>query len=219
MGNKFREVGKRKRIWLKLGLCFGFFLLLFTGGVFFRFRGSVPAEPLTEIPAGQVVFYRQDGQDWKDEKLGGSEFTMEFSGCLTACIASVLEMEEAGPRAGEPMNPGELNRLFSENQVYDSQGNIQWGPLEQVLGLKVQREDGREVSAGNMEGMLSRGVFPIARVRMKGVGSFHYVVVVQAGEGQFWCMDPLKQEGELVPLSEYGGRIYAVRYLMEKEES
>ncbi len=121
---------------------------------------------------------------------------------------------KAGPQAGEPMKPRELNRMFSENGVYDSQGNIQWGPLEQLLDLKVDRQDGGEVSAGRMERMLKAGVFPIARVRMKGVGSFHYVVVVQAKDGQFWCMDPLKPEGELAPLSEYLGRIYAVRYLV-----
>lgn len=214
MGSKGRKIRKKKGLWLKVGLGLVFLLLLLTGGAFFRFRGSVPVKPLAEIPAEQVVFYRQDGQEWKDEKLGGSKFTMESSGCLTACIASVLEMEGAGPRAGEPMNPGELNRLFSENQVYDGQGNIQWEPLEQVLGLKAERQDGGQVSAGTMERMLNEGVFPIARVRMKGVGSFHYVVVVQAKDGQFWCMDPLKPEGELAPLSEYLGRIYAVRYLV-----
>ena len=53
----------------------------------------------------------------------------------------------------------------------------------------------------------------IVRVRVKGLGNFHYVLLVKCQDGQFWCMDPLHAEEELVPLSAFGNRIYAIRYL------
>lgn len=37
---------------------------------------------------------------------------------------------------------------------------------------------------------------------------FHYVLIVKAEEGMLYCMDSLQDK--LIPLSQYGNRIYAV---------
>ena len=59
------------------------------------------------------------------------------------------------------------------------------------------------------EEYLNDGKYPIVRVRMSGVGNFHYVLIVGAKEDVYICMEPL--EDELTALSKYGNRIYAVR--------
>lgn len=61
--------------------------------------------------------------------------------------------------------------------------------------------------------LLQDGIYPIVRVRMKGSGNFHFVLIVKSERGKFWCMDPMVQTDSLVSLEEFGNRIYAVRYL------
>ncbi len=60
-----------------------------------------------------------------------------------------------------------------------------------------------------IEQCLAAGHYPIVRVRMHGLGSYHYVLVVGTEEGDYVCMDPL--EDSLTRLSDYLSRVYAVR--------
>lgn len=60
-----------------------------------------------------------------------------------------------------------------------------------------------------MKNCLEHGKFPITRVRMSGIGNFHYVLIVKLEDGIYFCMDPL--EDELQPLSHYRNRVYAIR--------
>ena len=66
-----------------------------------------------------------------------------------------------------------------------------------------------EVTSELLMKCLKDGKYPIVRVRMYGLGNFHYVLIVKAEDGEFYCMDPLKDG--LIPLSDYGNRVYAVR--------
>lgn len=178
----------------------------------FRIRGSVKVKPIRNTPAPEVICYRQDDPRWAGDFLGSSTFTMQSSGCLTTCISSLMLLEEA---AGYK-TPGALNQFFSERQVYDAQGNIQWGMLEQVLGLRFLRKNSGEMEPGDLEQLLTEGVYPIVRVRMRGLGNVHYVLVVKSEEGEFWCMNPLNEKEELVPLSDFGNRIYGIRYILDE---
>lgn len=186
-----------------LGVCFfavGFFLL--------RLRGSVVVRPGgTELKAGQVAAYRQDDEIWAQDTLGDSRFTMKSSGCLVTCIASAVSME-----TGAEITPGTLNAMFSEKQVYDSEGNIQWAAIGELEGYSV--DVFQEVSETELAQCLAFGHYPIVRVRMHGVGSFHYVLIVGVEDGEYICMDPL--ENELTRLSRYWNRVYAVRVVSAK---
>lgn len=169
----------------------------------FRFRGSVPIRAgQTQLPPTDVTAYRQDDPQWADDTLGDSSFTMKSSGCLVSCIASAVNME-----SGDEMTPGELNRLFTEYNVYDREGNIQWSTIDNINGYSSQVYSG--VSQAEIEQCLTAGHYPIVRVRVNAVGNFHYVLIVGTKDGDYVCMDPLKDE--LNRLSQYGGRVYAVR--------
>lgn len=52
-------------------------------------------------------------------------------------------------------------------------------------------------------------MFCIDRMMKNGLGNFHYMLIVKAENGEFYCMDSL--EDELTELSRYGNRVYAVR--------
>lgn len=91
-----------------------------------------------------------------------------------------------------------------------------WEELEGALSVMAVRRgpmEGRE-----LEAPLLGGKYPIARVRMHGIGKFHYVLLVGSRDGEFLCIDPLNREKKPVGLSGFGNRIYAVRYLEEGKE-
>lgn len=182
-----------------------FIVIIFVAVYFlmmFRFRGSTKAYPSKDITVtDNIVLYRQDNYLWAADHLGNSSFTMEKSGCLVTCIASVLGV-----------TPKNLNEEFSKNNVYDSEGNLLWNQISNV-NENYEAEVYSEVSEKILMDCLENGRFPIARVRMHGIGNFHYVLIVKAEGGVFYCMDPLRDE--LTPLTAYGNRVYAVRCVYE----
>lgn len=174
-----------------------------TGFLFLRFRGSVTVKPTqAEHLLGEVAAYRQDEKTWAADLLGDSQFTMKSSGCLVTCIASAVSME-----TGMEITPGALNQIFSEKQVYDSEGNIQWAAIDEIEGYSV--DVFQEVSEAGIAQSLAFGHYPIVRVRMHGIGNFHYVLIAGIEDGDYVCMDPL--EDGLTKLSRYWNRVYAVR--------
>lgn len=193
-----------RKIWMSgLVLCVLALILVAAAFPKLRFRGSVTVHAGEEIePGAEIAFFRQDDERWAQERLGDSDFTMKSSGCLVCCITSALVM---GGKIQE--TPYEVNRRFSQQGVYDSQGNIVWDHLRRSEGCEV------EIFGTGDEKLLSeclqKGKYPIVRVRVNGTGNFHYVLITGAHEGEFYCMDPMK-DGER-SLAEYGNRIYAVR--------
>lgn len=190
-------------------LCLLMGLAALTAGFFaVRLRGSaVVKSGQAKLAAEEVVVYRQDDKTWADDTLGDSHFTMRSSGCLVTCIASAVSME-----TGQKVTPGALNKIFSENQVYDSEGNIQWAAIDKIEGYHA--EVFAKVSEAEIMECLAAGCYPIIRVRMHGFGSFHYVLIVGSEGGEYVCMDPL--ENSLTKLTDYLNRVYAVRIVSTK---
>ena len=128
---------------------------------FLKFRNSVRVSPSKEYSVDeQVVLYRQDNEEWADNKLGESTYSMAGSGCLVSCIASAVSNE------GNVITPGELNIIFSENNVYDAEGNIQWGQILAMSGYQVEVFDkilheGREISSTFIKEELRKGNFKL----------------------------------------------------------
>ncbi len=171
--------------------------------VFYRSRGSVRLIPEKDYTVNDsVTAYYQRDPEWKEDKLGNSSYTIGSSGCLLSCITSAISETES------KTTPGELNKLFSEKGVYDANGNLQWGILDEIDGF--HSEVYSEVSGEIVDKCLENGRYPIVKVRtFQGVGANHYVLIVGAENGEYVCMDPLK--GYFTTLEEYGRKIYAVR--------
>lgn len=173
-------------------------------GVRLRHGVTVRTEE-NDIMPQNVALYRQDDERWAKERLGDSSYTMKSSGCLVSCIASAVSME-----SGQAVTPGELNTLFSEHDVYDREGNLQWKALEKAGGYSVNVY--QNVSEAEIDSCLTAGHYPIVRVRMNGIGNYHYVLIVGIEDRDYICMDPLKDE--LTGLSRYLNRVYAMRLVM-----
>lgn len=202
---------KRNKIMVAavVGIGIAAFVLALTG---YRLSGSTKVLPEADIIGAQTVFYQQKDDRWADDKMGTSEYTIGPSGCIVSCIASAMQMGIAGFPEKEFVwgsDPGELNQYLSQHQVYDSQGNMQWEPLNALDDFTVDVYQG--VSSELIQKCLQQGHYPIVRVRMNGFGNFHYVLITEAREGMFYCMDPLNEAATLTPLSEFGNRVYAIR--------
>jgi len=199
---------KKQRIIIILSVI-AFMLLVTAGGMYYRLHGSVRLKPSAEYKVSEdAVIYRQDDPSWAKDQLGESKYTMKSSGCLVSCIAAAVTMN------GKEVTAGELNRLFSDSHVYDAEGNIQWNSIDGMEGYST--EVFTDVSDSHIENCLESDNFPIVRVRMGGLGNFHYVLIIGAENGEYICMDPLRDE--LTKLSDYGNRVYAIRCVRYEKE-
>ena len=98
------------------------------GVFFFLRRGNGKAVIL--LPASRldvpdtVCYYQQKDPRWAKDHLGQARDTMASSGCLVCALAAGLEMQDTSS-----LTPGELNRLFSEAQVYTDSGAVIWNRI------------------------------------------------------------------------------------------
>lgn len=201
---------KKKTILMILLLCA---VLAAAGGfVFLRRRPQKGVEVSPSAASGlpQVVYYRQKDDRWKDDKLGTSSYTLGGSGCLTSCIASALSIQATADPGYQAYTPAELNRLFSENGVYNASGDIVWDRIKQALpDAEVQVES--SVSSRLIDSWLAQDIYPLARVKNHGDGAVHWVLITGSDEDGYYCMDPLQEEGEPTSLSVHGNKIYSLR--------
>lgn len=214
---KDEKMAKKKKVFIGL---LAFAACFFTGMFFYvRFNGDpgVAIKPKGDKPAGKVAAYYQRDERWKEDTLGNSGFSMGGSGCLTSCIASALSTEEKALETGVSMTPGELNRIFGQQQVYNAQGDIVWAQIKEALpGTQVVVAS--SVKEKEIESLLADGHYPIVKVKVGGHGASHWVLLVGSRDGEYLCMDPLEPDGELIPLSRHGGVVYRMRCVYWEEQ-
>ncbi len=173
-------------------------------------RGGVEVRCDSTYPVNEKLkAYRQDDDRWKDDKLGESKFDMESSGCIITSIATAISASD------NALAPGELNQLLSDNQVYDGEGNLQWGLLDAINGFHTKVYS--DVSAAHIDECLKENHYPIVKVHRQTLTSYHhFILIVGTKDGEYICMDPL--EDKLTKLSDYGSKVYAVRCVWYEKE-
>ena len=169
----------------------------------FKDRNGIVVKSSSDFPVNEnLVAYRQDNDEWKADKIGNSKYTMESSGCVITCIATAISDSRFA------QNPGELNRFLSDHNVFDDEGNLQWGKIDEIDGLSADVY--QEKSSDIIDGCLSAGHYPIIKIHRNTLFSYHhYVLVIGAKDGEYICMDPLQDK--LTKLSDYNNKIYAIR--------
>lgn len=199
----------------KLLIAISVFILLailsVTALCLYRDRNAKTINSSEEITSNPIAFYQKD-DIWKNDFLGDSEYHMGDSGCLTTCIASQLLMQGISVEEVSGITPGTLNEFFSKNNVYDSEGNLQWDIAGSVLKIKYIRKETSKISESELETLIKNRIYPIVSVKMPKSGNYHFVLLVGSDEKNFLCMDPLNKYNEIVSLSEFGNKIYSVTY-------
>lgn len=155
------------------------------------------------FPLEAYFNYSQRDGAWAGNSLGSSKDTMDSSGCLTCCIAASLKAQGI-----YDYTPGQLNRLFNQEDVYNGNGAIVWGSMEAALpGVSVNLDN--DVSSGSINRMVEQGRYPIVKVRRKN-GAVHWIMLTGTEKDtfDFTALDPI--DG-YVHLSDYSNLIYGVR--------
>lgn len=184
-------------------------------GLFWKLRNQgkdkgVFIKPEEDYPVGSIISYCQKDEAWKDDKLGKSVYRMGGSGCLISCIAAGLSSEHQNLGIGRIITAGELNELFGQNDIYNRQGDIVWGRIEDTMP-EVEVLVASSVNSKEIEQLLKEGHYPIIKVKVEGTGTAHWVMLAGSEDGEYLCMDPLEKDGELIPLSRHGGVVYRMR--------
>ena len=184
-------------------------LTLIYGVDFLRIKATgVSLKPSKVIEPYQVAYYLQDDPEWSADKLGNSNTNMDRAGCLVACIATVLDY------CGLKYTPQEVNRVFGENGVFTETGQVIWMNIHTAVpGIDYLYD--RVFTATTMETLLDEGMLPIIKVKYKGTGAQHWVVVIGSDGTDFLVMDPRNQSKTPLKLSMHGNRAYAYRTLIK----
>lgn len=178
----------------------------------YKNRYAEKITPSVKITADNTVTFYQKDDLWKNDSLGNSEYHMGDSGCLTTCIASELLMQNISVDEIPDITPGTLNEFFSKNNVYDSEGNLQWDVAGSALNVTFMKKETSEISQTELENLIERNVYLIVCVKMPSSGNYHFVLLVGSDEKSFLCMDPLNKDRNVVSMDKFSNTIYSVRY-------
>ncbi len=201
----------KQRRWIFPAFCF---VLCMAAGLagWLKGRGEkgIVLQPKKDNAVGAVVGYSQKNPEWAEDKLGDSPYKMAGSGCLTSCIASALSSQQEATGIGKKVTAGELNHFFSQKEVYNEQGDLVWSRLEEAMP-EITVLVASSVKQTEIESLLAKGYYPIVKVKVGGHGAFHWVMLAGSRDGEYICMDPLKENGELVSLKTHGNMVYRMR--------
>lgn len=201
----------KKRIIILVSAVIVFVLLAIAALYLYKNRNAETIYPSSEIMTENIaVFYQKDDR-WKDDPLGNSEYHMGDSGCLTTCIASQLLMQNISVDEIPDITPAALNKFFSDNNVYDSEGDLQWDAAGKSLNVDFISKETSEITENELENLIGNNVYPIVCVKRPS-GNYHFVLLAGSDKNSFLCMDPLDKDNGIVPLSYYDNKIYSVRY-------
>ncbi len=199
-------------------LASGFLLFYLHGELLFVAGQSTPGalEPkggkrmfLEPDPDG--TFYSQRDKRWADDPLGGTSESLRNTGCLLCCVAMGLN------DLGVIYDPPALNRFLNERQGYTDRGWIVWDAVNQAASGKGRVHFVTQIDYDVIDDALSAGDFPIVKVFLPG-GAPHWVLVVGKRGNEYLVKDPLRAEGDPIPLSQFRSQIHAVR-VIERTES
>lgn len=204
-----KKENRKKEFFLAGGLLFCAFLaVLFLARS--RRQNGVLLYPLQERAVPEMVYFMQRDSRWGEDHLGEARDTMASSGCLVCALAAGLDMQAESKNLDFYMTAGELNQVLSDAVAYTENGAVIWGKVsEAVPGTVCYVAD--TVRAEEIDELLADGIFPVVKVRMGGVGAWHWVLLTGTDENGYVCMDPMGEAEVPVSLSEFQDRVYSVR--------
>lgn len=198
-------------------LIFAFLIIAGMGALYlYKERNAKTVRPFSTADCSKTAAFCQSDDRWKDDYLGSSKYKMSNSGCLTTCIASMLLMQNITVEFVPEIDPGTLNEFFSENDVYDSEGNLQWNTAGKALNLEFTRLETSEIEKDDLDNMLRENIYPIVCVKVPSSGNYHFVLLTGSDDESFLCMDPMNGDGGTVSLSKYNNRIYSLTFADNK---
>lgn len=175
-----------------------------------RGSGGVALYPKQESEPPEMIYFMQKDPEWAEERLGKARDTMASSGCLVCSLAAGLDMQARELGLDFYMTAGELNEALADARAYTDSGAVIWGQIPSaVTGTECYVAEA--VKAEEIDRFLSQGVYPVVKVRVGGVGVYHWVLVTGTDDNGYLCMDPMSEKDEPVSLSQFHDKVYSMR--------
>jgi hypothetical protein len=174
------------------------YVAFYCGSVLYIKKIGISLQPSEVYEPRDVSIFMQNDERWAGDSLGGSRYTMGGSGCLVSALAS------ASKYYGIDTDPGQLNKIFTQKAVYTDSGDVIWYMINRAvpaLDYRYQRTFGRN----RIQKDLEEGLLPVVRVRYRGSGIYHWVLIIGSDKDDFLIMDPLSRE--IITLGMHG-RVY-----------
>lgn len=164
--------------------------------------------PTKVIEPKQVEFFLQNDKRWGSDHLGNTKSSLSTSGCLIACLASAINTLDTT----QHISPRKTNRALLKNAGFTEDGMILWANINKAFP-RIDYNYTNSFHAELIEKDLEAGNIPVIKVKYKGDGIFHWVLIVGSNEEDFLLMDPLEQSKKPIPLHVHGP-VYSYRTLI-----
>lgn len=209
---KSAKAGQRRRVVLALAAVLVLLAGLAAGGYYLAYQNiranGIVLQPGAVAEPVQAVAFLQNDPAWAEDYIGDSDYSMAGAGCLISCVAGVL------CQLGVETDPGALNRNLSAADGFAG-GDLLWYKLEELYP-QVAYHYKRLFSARDIDRDLVAGRLPMVKVKYKGNGAQHWLLVVGATEADYLVLDPLNADRQPIPLATHG-RVYAYRMLQSRQ--
>ena len=172
-------------------------------------RLGIEIVPESDIEPLYTQVYMQTDERWKDENLAHTEYTLAEQGCLTCVIAMDLCYYNYD------VLPTDINNEFIKADAYTDDGLLIWYKINDAY-KNIEYDYAKVFSGKTIDEALQNGLLPIAKVKYKKTGVFHWVLIVGAQDGDYLVLDPLDKTNVPIVLSTHG-KVYAYRVLKKIE--
>lgn len=184
---------------------------LFSAGYYFnknRSHGETII-PKAVVPVSNMdsIYFLQRDSKWENVKIGSSTQTLGQSGCLICSVACSLN------KLGYKTNPTDLNEKLINVNGFEGASLI-WYKLSEIYP-KITYKYTRAIDVEDIQKYLDKGNLPIVKVKYKGVGIYHWVLIIGSTNDDFLIYDPLEPTQKPIPLKTHG-KIYSYSVLFKK---
>lgn len=154
--------------------------------------------------------YLQTDSRWKNDRIGGSQQTLEAVGCTVCCVSMSLAHH------GIDMPPNILNDLLKANNGYTKRGWLKWNSVSKITNGRIYFN----ILNGSNTTVIDNALYArepvIAKILLYGFFT-HWVLIVGKVGSDYLIKDPLGDGKSLNRLSQYKSKIYAIRIMKKKK--
>ncbi|MDM8559193.1 cysteine peptidase family C39 domain-containing protein [Candidatus Parabeggiatoa sp. HSG14] len=154
--------------------------------------------------------YLQNDPRWKDDKMGGSQETLNKAGCFVCCVSMAFA------HYGIDLTPGQLNESLKKNEGYTEQGWVKWGTISKIAQHKIGLDVPNQPNLVLIDIALKLEEPVLAKILLKGRVP-HWVLIVGKEGQDYLVKDPMGDGQSLDKLSQFKSKIYAIRIVKKME--
>ncbi len=148
------------------------------------------------LDSGEYISWRQKGAVWSNIRIGNTTSTIGDIGCLVTSIAILIEKSGVNTATITPFNPGTFVETLNENGGFDSNGNLQYAPINKVVpdfkyvGNVNLRGKTRTEKLALITKYFNDGYYLTVEVKGATPGNQHWVAVIGIDGNNVVMVDP-----------------------------